>query len=87
MRGGRRSEAAGAFLDQQVHNRVQLAALTAQGNAQLLHPPQRQGRLERSVERYLAKPETNRVWYCGTDLQHVGGCGPSRRPAVDRGPA
>jgi 7-keto-8-aminopelargonate synthetase-like enzyme len=45
------------ILDQQVHNSVQLAALTVQGKAQLV--PTRHndmGRLEQMVERYLAKP-------------------------------
>jgi 7-keto-8-aminopelargonate synthetase-like enzyme len=62
------------ILDQQVHNSVQLAALTAQGKAQLV--PTRHndmGRLEQMVQRYLAKPETNRVWYCGDGIYSMYG--------------
>jgi 7-keto-8-aminopelargonate synthetase-like enzyme len=62
------------ILDQQVHNSVRLTALTTQGKAQLV--PARHndmGRLEQLVERYLAMPETNRVWYCGDGVYSMYG--------------
>lgn len=62
------------LLDAQVHNSVQLAALTAQGKAQVV--PARHndmGQLGRLVERYLAKPGTNRVWYCGDGIYSMYG--------------
>jgi 7-keto-8-aminopelargonate synthetase-like enzyme len=62
------------ILDQQVHNSVRVAAQTAQGKAQIV--PVRHndmGRLGQLVERYLARPETNRIWYCGDGIYSMHG--------------
>jgi acyl-CoA synthetase (AMP-forming)/AMP-acid ligase II/7-keto-8-aminopelargonate synthetase-like enzyme/acyl carrier protein len=62
------------ILDQQVHNSVQLAALTVQGKATLVPTSHNDmARLEQLVERYLAKPETNRVWYCADGVYSMHG--------------
>ena len=62
------------ILDQQVHNSVRLAALTAQGKAEIVTTRHNDtGQLGQLVERYLAKPETNRVWYCGDGVYSMYG--------------
>jgi 7-keto-8-aminopelargonate synthetase-like enzyme len=45
------------------------------------------GQLEQSVQRYLAKPETNRVWYCGDGIYNMYGDVAPVADALRRGPA
>jgi 7-keto-8-aminopelargonate synthetase-like enzyme len=62
------------ILDQQVHNSVQVAASTVQSKAKLVATRHGDmGRLKQLIERYLEKPETRNVWYCGDGIYSMFG--------------